>query len=148
MKPATLTGQDLNRAVAMSLGLKVYAGDNLNKLMWSGKGPPAEFPWYVLHMSGNEAYFEPLPNYAGDITAAWPIIVKSGINIFLRYASRGPNHVQDVWDALIKPEFYSTGRPDSGVKKEAMASGPDPITAALRCFVASVYGDEINLEPA
>ena len=77
--------------------------------------------------------------------AAGPVIENAGINISLRYGSLPPNHVQDTWDAVIKPEFYTSGRPCSGVKSEVMKSGPTPIIAAMRCFVASKLGDEVEI---
>lgn len=73
-----------------------------------------------------------------------PIIEREGINLSLRYASQAP-YVHDTWDAVIKPEFYATGRPRSGVKQEVIQSGPLPLIAAMRCYVASKLGDEAEV---
>jgi Protein of unknown function (DUF2591) len=111
----------------------------------------AALDWAVAKCEGELWLYEdvtkPCPGamYSTDWAQGGPIIERVGINVSLRYASRAPNHVQDTWDALIKPEFYSTGRPESGIKKEVFVTGPSPLIAAMRCHVASQLGDEITL---
>lgn len=70
-------------------------------------------------------------NYGGEI------IEKNGMSVSHRYSS------PSLWDAIIKPDFYCTGIPNSGVKKEIIVSGPTPLIAAMRCYVISVLSDEI-----
>lgn len=118
MKTSTLTGADLNRAVAMSLGLRVSK---------DGKSY-----WEVVEGYGLDDF--PLPNYAGDIAAAWPIIAGNEVDIAfgLRHSEKGVVCVSQTYSAL-----------EEGTITE---SDCDPLVAAMRCFVASVYGDEIDLE--
>jgi len=109
MKTSTLTGADLNRAVALALGHEVVCADD----------DPTDFAMIV------EGYVVRIPNYATDITAAWPIIVANKIELA---------HNGFIWCAR------GTSPPTLWQKDD------DPITAAMRCFVASVFGDDVNLE--
>jgi len=96
---------------------------------------------YCLDEWGRHIEFRP----STDWNIGGPIIERAGINVMLRYGSLPPNHVHDTWDALIKPEFYSSGRPGTGVKKEVMMTGPTPLIAAMRCYVASRLGDNVDV---
>lgn len=69
-----------------------------------------------------------------------PIITRYGIGISLRY-----HGFPDVWDAIIKPEHYASGRPNSGVKREVIASGCDPQEAACRCFILACGVEELDV---
>jgi hypothetical protein len=117
-KTSTLTGLDLNRAVAMALGQELVYRD-------SGLGIVECVKTWLVKKDGLHFY---IPNYATDITAAWPIIVKQKIS--LGYTSDGEAYADSDENAAVSRVEY----------------GPDPITAAMRCFVASVLGDEVNLE--
>lgn len=77
-------------------------------------------------------------SYSTNWALAGPIIERMGINITLRYHP-------DTWDALIKPEFYSSALPHTGVKKEVIVTGPTPLIAAMRAYVKAKLGDEIDL---
>lgn len=94
---------------------------------------------------GSPPMFGPEMKFSTDWALGGPIIERAGISVALRYGSLPPNHVHDVWDAIIKPEFYKTGRPKSGIKKEVIFSGPTPLIAAMRCYVASKLGDEVEV---
>lgn len=126
VKCNNLTGADLDYAVALCEG-------------WT-LDPKGEFA-FIFQYPEIEGGFNPSTNWKDG----GPIIEKHGINVSLRYGSLPPNHVQDSWDAIIKPAFYSSGRPGSGVKKEVIASGPFPLIAAMRCYVLSKLGDEIDI---
>jgi len=71
------------------------------------------------------------------------IIARQGISVMLRYGHCAPHN--DVWDALVKPETWSTGCKGSGVRAETFASGPHPLVAAMRCHVISRVGNHIQL---
>lgn len=111
MKTSTLTGADLNRAVAMSLGYRVL-----------NSGGVCDGVYIV---EAGTTYFL-LPDYAGDIAVAWPIIKTEIIGI---------DYNAGVWEA----RDFDT--------QQILGFDADPQIAAMRCFVASVYGDEIDLEP-
>lgn len=83
--------------------------------------------------------------FSTNWTQGGPIIERVGINVTLRYGSLPPNHVHDVWDAVIKPEFYTSGRPESGVQKETLSSGPTPLIAAMRCYCCAKLGNEVEV---
>lgn len=84
-------------------------------------------------------------NYSTNWSLGGPIIDREGISTALRYTSVPAKALHDVWDAIINPEFYSAGRPGSGVKKEVIATGPTPLVAAMRCYVASKFGSEVDI---
>lgn len=136
IKTSELTGAALDWAVAKCDG-EVYGPPTFRKHL-NGKGATV-YKNSGLQQSGIP--FRPSTDWA----QGGPIIEQAGIALSMRYGSLLPNHVQDVWDALIKPEFYSGGRPGSGVKKEVIKSGPTPLTAAMRCYVASKLGDEVDV---
>lgn len=120
MKTNTLTGADLNRAVAMALGLKIVKLEN--------KG----YRWYMVHTLPDGPIFgntRHIPNYARDIIAAWPII--KGHDIALHKCGI------TLWMAEIDL--------DEGDSMRCQETDTDPQVAAMRCFVASVYGAEVEL---
>jgi hypothetical protein len=55
----------------------------------------------------------------------WPIIEREGITV-------GPDTGLDCWVARIKGGIY-------------IDHGPTPLIAAMRCYVASKLGDDINI---
>ena len=115
MKPSTLTGADLNRAVAMAL---------IETLQQPERG-------LAIHRFG---YGQPIPDYAGDIAAAWPLIKDRKIELRFIFTDALEN---GYWQAAHLPS-----------NTYAYNHKTDPQVAAMRCFVASVYGDDINLEEA
>lgn len=127
IKTSELTGAALDWAVAKCRGF-----DGLDDDLWLIRDGIADMPLHAYTPST-------------DWAQGGPIIERAGITLSMRYGSLPPNHVQDVWDALIKPEFYSGGRPGSGVQKEVIKSGPTPLTAAMRCYVASQLGEDIDV---
>lgn len=135
-KTSELTGAALDCTVALCEG---YSDVRVNPHPWD-KGlvmtPPREAygPVYLSDLC-----------YSGDWGLGGPIIEKAGITVSLRYGSLPPNHVQDTWDASIQPEYYTTGRPGSGVMKAVTVTGPTPLIAAMRCYVASRLGDEVEI---
>lgn len=137
VKTNTLTGKALDYAVAIALGATNFRYDTVS--------------CYWIELDGKDRVFSTAwsesQNFApsSDWRQGGEIIEKAGISVSLRYGSLSPNHVQDVWDAVIKPEFYSTGRRNSGVKKETIATGPLPLVAAMRCYVASKLGEEVEI---
>lgn len=130
MKTNTLTGADLNRAVAMTLGLRVRFGSPSPIV-----GMHRADCWLIApireHFAGPQHGWQRLPDYAGDISVAWPIIKEHKIELrwIITNAEGG-----GYWQAanLLK-DIY-------GYRHQ------DPQIAALRTFVASVYGDDIELE--
>lgn len=120
MKTSALTGADLNRAVAMALGKVVLKLGNRGR------------SWYVVHIAPGGPIFgntEHIPSYAYDIAVAWPIIKKHKIDLQWRFDGNGCN-------AIFQP---TCGEP-------FIETDVDPQVAAMRCFVASVYGGDIEME--
>lgn len=137
IKTAELTGAALDWAVAKCLGIRVYIGRYEHTMT----GPCLlDADLVDMNTDGPQEL-----KFSRDWAQGGPIIEQAGIALSMRYGSLQPNHVQDVWDALIKPEFYSGGRPGSGVKKEVIKSGPTPLSAAMRCFCCSKLGEEIDV---
>lgn len=113
-----LTGLNLNRAVAMALGYSVEPVDECGDV------------WIEYH---NPDKYLVLPNYDTDIAVSWPIIVANKISI--------------VWAGSQWCATYGSVaevfQRDGG--NHFQGTGDDPLIAALRCFVAKVYGDSIDL---
>lgn len=123
MKTNTLTGADLNRAVAMSLGHDVDSVGG-RWIIWH-RTTCSKPGCAVVHKRG-----EPIPDYAGDISVAWPIIKQFKV---------GMQHTPRGWAAIHGYIFHDRNAEDC-------LYDPDPQIAALRAIVHSVYGDDINLE--
>ena len=117
MKTSELTGTALNWAVAQCLELKVTFDS-----------------WGVCYVGkvqrdesglGYPAPFEPSDNW----TQGGPIIERERICIDIGH--------DGVWIAYTKQNYEDD--------KEFMHAGPTPLIAAMRCFVASKLGDEIEI---
>ena len=121
---AELIGSALDWAVARAEGADCIDFDN-----------PDE-PWIVRGGISSQrlSEFSPSTNWH----QGGQRIERTGISVSLRYA---PN----VWDAVVKPEFWTTGMPGSGVTKETIKTGPTPLVAAMRCYVAFKLGDEVEV---
>lgn len=114
----TLSGTDLNRATAMSLGHKVIAApDSRGNQMWN------------LLVNGH-AY--QLPDYVGDITHGWRIVEAKDIDLFNTHTALGFKATLNLLPA--KPHWYAVGY------------GATRMEAALRALVHSVYGEKIDLD--
>lgn len=119
MKTSTLTGPDLNRAVAMALGHEVVEVPVPHSQLKAF----TTVRWCMLV----EGHCTVIPDYAGDINVAWPIIKKHGISI-RTCAGR--------WHAW----FDDTDDEDDACLDD------DPQVAAMQRFVQRVLGVDINLE--
>lgn len=81
-------------------------------------------------------------NYSSDWDLGGPIIEREGIAIL----RRGPwvNPVQAaIWVAEITHPPSLTSR--NALQKDVCKSGPTPLIAAMRAFVASRLGDEVEI---
>jgi len=91
-----------------------------------GLGPRG---FIVYYHEGEPAPWQPTTDWA----QAGPIIGREGIGL-LKVENRLP-HQQ--WDAGETDEFPNT--------LWAVVSGPTPLIAAMRCYVASKLGDEVDV---
>ena len=142
IKTSELTGAKLDWAVASCEGWHLCfeaIGKGCIVYKRVGDGGMLEYAVYESGREDNRLAFH-LSWAAGG-----PIIDREGINTALRYTSVPAEALPDVWDAIINPEFYSAGRPGSGVKKEVITTGPTPLVAAMRCYVVSKFGDEVDI---
>lgn len=82
-----------------------------------------------------------LPEYSTDWSQGGPIIEREGINIF-RYNKLSESE-PDKWCAhVVVPRPNMEG----GFNMCAIApDGPTPLIAAMRCYVASKLGDEVEI---
>lgn len=115
MKVSELTGAALDWAVAKCEGLEVYFDDGVVCL----KGQPFD---------DNECRWLPTRNWA----QGGPIIEREVIGL-----EWGPRLKEQEW-------FAWTPAPEQA-KGQAQAYGPTPLIAAMRCYVASKLGDEIEV---
>ena len=127
MKTSELTGAALDWAVAKCEGVDV----NLDNLY----DPPTS-AGVVLRCGqddGDDEYFyEP----STDWSQGGPIIESEIISVHPHsYQNKGLNKTNAVWIGQI-------GHAHSGMPKH---HGPTPLIAAMRCYVASVLGDEVEI---
>jgi hypothetical protein len=116
MKTSELIGPALDWAVAKCEGVQI--------------GQPAdrtfESEFALMHGEGDM-------NYSTDWAQGGPIIEREVIATYLRQTNtRG----DQVWNAQAGGWAFSSG---------LTLTGPTPLIAAMRCYVASKLGDEIDV---
>lgn len=138
IKTSELTGPALDWAVALAHGAHTVVhpsnGDMLPRLSW----PPT--PTMSTRTMTRSA-----PEYSRDWLIAGPVIEREGI---LLRAIRKPGHNLDFqWLAMY--DGTNTGTMVQWVKRTDWErhywQGPTPLIAAMRCFVASRLGDEVEV---
>ena len=129
MKVSELTGHALNWAVAMAEGDKVYRPRLGRPSDWDKEAYLADGSddrWVVRVQNPKVAHFVDWTyNPSGDWMQGGPIIEREKLDVFCS---------GNVWDA-------STGDRHPNVIK----SGTTPLVAAMRCYVASKLGDEVEI---
>lgn len=136
VKVSTLIGPALDWAVAKALDLPVVM---LHGLMWkvaaenNYKGDLAwhfearkNEPWIA---TGHGIEGSPLPEYGADWSYGGPIIEQEGINLRL-HTGTDKQHIAFVW---VKHQLAHRQQ------------GPTPLIAAMRCYVTSKLGDEVDI---
>ena len=119
MKTSELTEAALDWAVAKALGLRVeFNHPYLEEKVFEGWWQCGPYHW------------QPLCSYSTDWTQGGPIIEREFIE--LTTTNRSNN---ELWEALGRGfgEDCPTGY------------GPTPLIAAMRCYVASKLGDEVEI---
>jgi hypothetical protein len=115
MKTSELTGAALDWAVAMC-ELKT-TGD---------KGA-------LIHLIG---YGKPIPNYSSDWAQGGPIIEREGIELQCNTSA-----LQAAAYKNANPDWFACLK----FKRADHWHGTTPLIAAMRCYVASKLGDDIDL---
>lgn len=94
-----------------------WAVERAKGTFWSDNG-------YFVHKAPKLTEFDSkTPAYSTDPAQAWPIIEREGICL---------DHYDGKWDARMPKGYWS-------------ARHPTALVAAMRCFVASKLGDEIEI---
>ena len=131
MKTSELIGAQLDWAVAKSLNLKVVIGSNH---VMTG---PCVYDAELVEMgvdSGSE--FQP----STDWSQGGPIIEREQLSVEPLYTANG----LDCWVAYGHNLRY-TDAGDYIYGSDNRQYGPTPLIAAMRCYVASKFGDEIEI---
>lgn len=130
IKTQDLIGPALDWAVAECEGMRIDVDDPTDP--WLTVDGIADLPLYSYSPSSNWSL-------------AGPIIEREGINL---RAVRKEGHSMDG-DWLAAFDHGNTGEIVHWVKRETWhrhyLTGPTPLIAAMRCFVASKLGDEIEV---
>lgn len=134
MKTSELTGHALNWAVAMAEGDKVYRPRLGRPSDWDKEAylkDGSDDRWVVRVQSPRVAHFVDWTyNPSGDWMQGGPIIEREGIGLD-QYAD------YPKWQAFTPAPEQPSG--------QAVCNGPTPLIAAMRCYVASKLGDNIDL---
>jgi hypothetical protein len=117
MKTSELTGAALNWAVALA-----EEGEQLAK----GWHP------HTVEYRGERVLRAVPYTPSTDWSQGGPIIEREGIGL------RGPSIRGNAWAAFIDLSGTSQG-------SQHRHTGPTPLIAAMRCYVASKLGDDINI---
>lgn len=128
MKTNQLTGHALNWAVAQAEGDKVYRPrlgrpEDWDKEAYLAHG--SDDRWVVRVQSRRVAhYVDWTYNPSGDWMQGGPIIEREMIELVPQTPA--------LWDAMYKGQHIPN-------------DGPTPLIAAMRCYVASKLGDEVEI---
>jgi hypothetical protein len=133
MKTSELTGAALDWAVATAKRRGPKYDMKSHGQTWCG--------WW-LAAPGHE--YEPMPSYSTDWSQGGPIIEREGLDLF-RYEIHGEavyknpdaDYADLVLDYLEPSQWAWMANNDS--------HGPTPLIAAMRCYVASKLGDEVDV---
>lgn len=117
MKTSELTGVALDWAVGTALG-------RVPKYDMESHGST----WYGWWLAGWGYEYERLPSYSSDWAQGGPIIEREGIYLWRPYGVNG------AWSAKL----------DSW-QPERVIHDDKPLIAAMRCYVASKLGDEVDV---
>jgi hypothetical protein len=79
-------------------------------------------------------YTWPNTHYSTNWAQGGPIIEREGISI--RYSEKD---ARGAWYAVLGPNRF--------LSPDHEGSGPTPLIAAMRCYVASKLGDDVTLPP-
>ena len=135
IKTSELTGAALNWAVAQAEGDKVFRPRLGRPGDWDKEAylkDGSDDRWVVRVENPKEARFVDWTyNPSGDWMQGGPIIEREGINL-----SHNTFHYTR-WEAWTPAPEQERG--------EAVALGPTPLIAAMRCYVASKLGDTIDI---
>jgi hypothetical protein len=114
----------------------------------------AALDWAVAKLEGKDwnlvesfldYYDEGGMHYADDWAQGGPIIEREGMNI--RAIHKEGHAMNGQW--LAAYDYGNTGTMVHWVKRTDWPmhylSGPTPLIAAMRCYVASKLGDEVNI---
>ncbi len=116
IKTSKLTGAALNHAVHLALGLGYRRDEKYGPMYFRSSQAPGVIAW------GNS----PSP-YSTDWSQGGPIIEREKIRLDIDVESL---------------EWYADVNQTPGCW---LYSGPTPLIAAMRCFVASKLGDEVDV---
>lgn len=120
MKTAELKGNALDWAVAKAKGITVYPSKQGKKWL-SKRWMTADYGEF------NHRHGTPWWNPSTDWAQGGPIIEREGITV-------APDDVEP-WCAFI----------DRGTAEDVIYSGKTPLIAAMRCYVASKLGEEVEI---
>ena len=122
VKTSELTGTSLDYAVALASGATAFQSDDI-RWFFNLHGNT-----YALSSGWGSMSYYPSTNWA----QGGPIIEQEGITL------RVNAHISSHWVA-----FIDFGGSNCNIK--ARQSGPTPLIAATRCFVASKLGEEVEI---
>ena len=110
------------------------------KIKTSG-ATPIQIDWAVAKCEGLRTYVEVVEGFkpSTDWMQGGPIIEREGINV--RWCIREHDGSLTLWSAEIRPIDLVT-RTKLDIVRE---TGDTPLIAAMRCYVASKLGDEIEI---
>ena len=107
----------------------------LDWLVAKCEGHESRCPWllekegYAAWQSYENAWGNPLPNYSTNWAQGGPIIDREGISLIRQTPDRWVSEYSNGCDRF----------------DHARSHGPTPLIAAMRCYVASKMGEEVEV---
>jgi hypothetical protein len=128
IKTSELTGTALDWAVAKCEGLGYRYDDKYGPMCFRPSNVLGSVVWDNL----------PLP-YSSSWTYGGPIIERELLEITPRFYSAGNRYPKGLWRWLA----YVLG--PNNIDENFESEGPAPLIAAMRCYVASKLGDDVEV---
>ena len=157
MKTSELIGPALDWAVARSLGIEVsiktvaeQAANLIDCVFVDGSRPNKECVDLVITsitprlyvQMGDGMFIQRIPSYSTDWSHGGPIIEREGIEVvrgndlYFPKGNEKGDHYELLWLATL---------PLMDLPQGYRFHGPTPLISAMRCFVASKLGDEVEI---
>lgn len=137
MKTSELIDTALDWAVSITLGHRPEKDFHSHGMTWNGWWETAAY----IDTKPNE--YRRVPKYSTNWSHGGPIIEREGICAYKHYEDVTTESGKEVvldhgWAAHITQKHYWQTPRSRGF-------GPTPLIAAMRCYVASKLGDEVEI---
>jgi hypothetical protein len=146
MKTAELEGEELDYWVAKAEGYEgpcemwevVNFGSAGGPVLMKNEHCKHKKCYPIKKYGSMQGTFGGCPEFSTNWSWAGPLIEKEQITI---YSPKGSNNPDVPWSATIIGDLTN-----KGILNQGSEDGPTPLVAAMRTYVTSKFGDEVEMD--